>query len=187
MKRTFIAIDIPASKEIEECLNILSTRLAGEKIKWISYNNLHLTLKFLGDTEDKSISGIKSKLSEITKNIAAFPITIRNAGVFKNMRDPRIIWLGIEAGQELTELKNLIETEITLFGFPPEKRKFSPHLSVGRIRFLENKNILHQIIDDYSGQILQHFNVPKIMFYESILTKEGPEYIPLGKYKLQMP
>lgn len=187
MKRTFIAIDIPASKKIKECLNILSTRLAGEKIKWTAYNNLHLTLKFLGDTEDKTIPGIESKLSEITKNIAAFQITIKNAGVFKNMRDPRIIWLGIEAGEELTELKNSIETEITLFGFPPEKRKFSPHLTVGRIRFLGNKNILSQIIDDYHSQILQQFTVPEIVFYESILKKEGPEYIPLGRYKLQVP
>jgi 2'-5' RNA ligase len=187
MKRTFIAIDIPASKEIKECLNILSARLAGEKIKWTAYNNLHLTLKFLGDTENKTISGIESKLSVITKNITAFPITIKNAGVFKNMRDPRIIWFGIEAGQELTELKNLLETEIAPFGFPPEKRNFSPHLTVGRVRFLGNRNILNQIIDDYYGQILQQFNVPEIVFYESILKKEGPEYIPLGRYKLQIP
>jgi 2'-5' RNA ligase len=187
MRRTFIAIDIPASAKIKKCLHILSSGLAGEKIRWMADNNLHLTIKFLGDTEEKTIPGIVTKLTEITKNLTAFPVTIKKVGVFKNLRDPRIIWLGIEADKGLAELKTSVENQISMLGFPPEDRKFSPHLTVGRIKFLRDKNKLHQIIDDYQEQILHQFFVKELVFYESILKKEGPEYIPLGRYRLKNP
>src|SRR4030043_2071540 len=181
MKRTFIAIDIPSSPKIKECLNILSSGLAREKIKWVADDNLHLTLKFLGDTEEKAITGIETKLAQITQDLPTFSITIKNIGIFKNMRDPRIIWLGIEADRELEELKTLVENQIAPLGFPPEERKFSPHLTLGRIKYLRNKNILQQIMDSYQGQILQQFIVPEVILYESILRKEGPEYIALSR------
>ncbi|MBN2213366.1 MAG: RNA 2',3'-cyclic phosphodiesterase [Bacteroidales bacterium] len=184
MKRTFIALDIPANQMIKKCLNVLSTKLAGEKINWMVSDNLHLTLKFLGDTEEKTITGIDTKLGEITKKIKAFQVIIKNVGIFKSIRDPRIIWLGIEADSELEELKKSIENQVALFGFQPEERKFSPHLTVGRIKLIKNKSTLPQLIESFQGQFLQQFTVPEIIFYESILKKEGPVYIPLGRYKL---
>jgi 2'-5' RNA ligase len=185
VKRTFIAIDIPVNLKIKECLNIMSSRLTGEKIKWIAVDDLHLTLKFLGDTEEKTIKDIGTSLEELTQKLHVFSITIKDTGIFKNMNDPRIIWLGIEQSSELTELRNSIENRILQFGFPTEERKFSPHLTVGRIKFLKNKNTLKQAIEAFQGQVLHQFNVPEVIFYESILRKEGPEYIPLGRYKLR--
>jgi 2'-5' RNA ligase len=187
MKRTFIAIDIPASPKINECLNTMSFRLAGEKIRWVDGNNLHLTLKFLGDTGEKRVSDIKIILKELTQNFSAFSITIRNVGVFKNLRNPRIIWLGIDACSELMLLNAEIESQISRLGFPAEERRFSPHLTVGRIKFLENNQGLLQIMKAFEEQVLHQFIVPEVTFYESILMKEGPEYIPLGKYRLRNP
>jgi 2'-5' RNA ligase len=185
MKRTFIAIDIPASSKINECLDTMSSRFAGEKIKWVDGNNLHLTLKFLGNTGDKAVGDIKIILKGLTRNISAFTIAIRNVGVFRNLKNPRIIWLGIDACNELMHLYADIESQISPLGFPAEERKFSPHLTVGRIKFLENNQGLLQIIKAFEGQELHQFVVPEVIFYESILKKEGPEYIPLGKYKLR--
>lgn len=150
-------------------------------------DNLHLTLKFLGDTREKSITDIGTKLKKLTQRLSVFSITIKNVGVFRNLRDPRIIWFGIDACSELNQLKADIENQIARLGFPSEERKFSPHLTVGRIKFLENKQALQQIIETFQEQVLHQFVVPEVIFYESILQKEGPEYIPLGKYKLKNP
>ena len=185
MKRTFIAIDIPASSKINECLDTMSLRLAGEKIRWVDGNKLHLTLKFLGDTGEKSVDDIKILLKDLTQDCSAFTITIRNVGVFRNMRNPRIIWLGIDPCSELMHLYAEIESQISRLGFPAEERRFSPHLTVGRIKILENKQALMQIMKDFQEQVLHQFVVPGVIFYESILKKEGPEYIPLGKYRLR--
>ena len=187
MIRTFIAIDVPDNPKISECLNSMSSILAGEKIRWMAGNKLHLTLKFLGDTEERAISDIGTRLEEVARNLSAFSITIRSVGIFKNLRDPRIIWLGIDPCMELVQLKAEVENRMIQFGFPAEQRKFSPHLTVGRIKFLENKQALQQIMETYHEQVLHQFVVPEVIYYESILRKEGPEYIALGKYKLRNP
>jgi len=187
MKRTFVAIDIPGNSKINECLNSMSSKLAGEKIRWMAGDNLHLTLKFLGDTEEKSIVDIGTKLKELTQSLFTFSMTISNVGIFRNLKDPRIIWLGIDPCTELIQLKAEIENQMIQFGFPSEERKFSPHLTVGRIKFIENKMALQQIIETFHEQVLHQFIVPEVIYYESILRKEGPEYIPIGKYKLKNP
>ena len=85
------------------------------------------------------------------------------------------------------QLKAEVENQMIHFGFPSEERKFLPHLTVGRIKLLENKQALQQIIETFHEQVLHEFVVPEVIYYESILRKEGPEYIPLGKYKLKNP
>jgi 2'-5' RNA ligase len=185
MKRTFIAIDIPVSLKIKECLKIMLHSLADEKIRWVAENNLHLTIMFLGDTEEQKILGIQAKLKEMTENLPVFSVTIKNVGVFKNFRDPRIIWFGIEENKELLQLKKIVENQIAPFGFLPEARKFLPHMTIGRIKYLQNKKILQQIIEDFQDQVLHQFMVQEVVFYESILGKEGPEYVPLGKFNLK--
>jgi 2'-5' RNA ligase len=112
MKRTFVAIDIPGNSKIHECLNSMSSILAGEKIRWTSGDNLHLTLKFLGDTEEKTIIDTGTKLTEVTQSLSAFSIAIRNVGIFRNLRDPRIIWLGIDPCGELMQLKAEVENQM---------------------------------------------------------------------------
>jgi len=187
MKRTFVAIDIPRCSKIDECLDAMSSKLAGEKIRWMAGNNLHLTLKFLGDTEEKTVTDIGSGLKTLAQSLDAFSMTIRSVGIFKNLRDPRIIWLGIDSGNELMQLQAEVENLIVQFGFPSEERKFSPHLTVGRIKSLKNKQALQQVIETFHEQVLHEFIVPEVIFYESILRKEGPEYIPLGRYRLTNP
>ena len=187
MKRTFVAIDIPGNSKINECLNSMSSELAAEKIRWMAGNNLHLTLKFLGDTEEKTIADIGIRLKELTQSLFTFSMTIRNVGIFRNLREPRIIWLGIDPCRELMQLKAEVENQMIQFGFLSEERKFSPHLTVGRIKFIENKRALQQIIETYHERVLHQFVVSEVIYYESRLRKEGPEYIPLGKYKLKNP
>lgn len=185
MKRTFVALDIPSSNEIKECLKTMSDRLDNEKIKWADPNNLHLTLKFLGDTKESLIPDISDKLQKISDNLSGFTVKIAGAGVFKNLRDPRIIWLGIQENNTLFRLKNVIEKDLDSLGFQPETRNFSPHLTIGRVKFLRDRTGLTELLEVFGNKIILQFEVPEIIFYESILKKEGPEYITLGRFKLK--
>lgn len=183
MKRTFIAMDIPSSNEIKECLKTMSGRLNNEKIKWTDPDNLHLTLKFLGDTKEDLISDISEKLRRISSDLSVFTVLIAGAGVFRNLRDPRIIWLGIQENSILAHMKNLIENNLSPLGFPPEKRGFSPHLTIGRIKFLRDRKNLEELLEIFNNKTIIKFDVTEIIYYESLLKKEGPEYVPLGRFK----
>ena len=185
MKRTFIAIDIPVSREIKEILQLFAHRLESERIKWLKEDNLHLTLKFLGDTNEEKIEHIGSKLRQLATQSLQFSLTIKNAGVFKSLARPTIVWLGFEESDPLGLLKNTIEKEISALDYPEEQRKFTPHLTIGRIKSLKNKKALQQIVQEFQQKTILQFTVAEIIFYESILSYNGPEYIKLGSYPLK--
>ncbi len=185
MKRTFIAIDIPICRETKEIIQTFSNRLEINKIKWLKEDNLHLTLKFLGDTDETLIESIGAKLMELANQSASFSLTVKNTGIFKSMANPTIIWIGIEESEPLSRLKSLIDTELIEFGYPTEQRKFTPHLTIGRIKSLKDKKTLQQLIQEFQHKVFLHFQVAEIIFYESILSYNGPQYIKLGNYPLK--
>lgn len=183
MKRTFIAIDIPPSQEIRNCQEEFAYKLANDKIKWVQEGKLHLTLKFLGNTEEQKLDTIKNQLKLLVKNISPFTITVKKAGVFKNIGDPRVIWLGLENTGELIRLKEEIENVINPIGFQEESREFRPHLTLGRVKFIKTKDRLAEMIDHYKNVEFLTFTVSELIYYESQLNKEGPVYSTLGRYK----
>src|SRR5512139_2154720 len=95
MKRIFIAITIKEEPEFSETVSSVSTELGSEKIKWSSHGNNHLTLAFLGDTEEKRIKLLSGLLSKCCTGFGQFDFTLAGMGLFKSYRDPRIIWAGI--------------------------------------------------------------------------------------------
>jgi RNA 2',3'-cyclic 3'-phosphodiesterase len=179
-KRTFIAIDFPFNTEMRDCLKKLTSSLSTEKIKWISEHQSHLTLKFLGDTDEGIISSIKEELEIISQQFSPFTINVRNVGVF----NPKIIWFGIEKNDTLIQLQSSIEKAIEILGFETEKRDFSPHLTIGRIKFLRDKKKLHEVVGSFKEISLQNLTISEVVYYESILKGDGSEYIPLGKFKI---
>ena len=185
MKRTFIAIDIPYSKDIKDCISVFANTFQNEKIKWIDADNLHLTLKFLGDTQENKIEAITSRLKEIGSQQIPFEVIVKNAGVFKNISHPAIIWIGIEESKPLTFFKNQIDLCLTDYGFQPEERKFSPHLTIGRVKILKDKSALQQLLNNYHNKTFIRFSVSEVIFYESILDYKGPRYIILGRLPLR--
>ncbi len=133
--RTFIAIEIP--KDIRAKMAKLQNNLKqlGGRVSWTKPENIHLTLKFLGDTDENLIEDITNQLKDAVVSIQPIQIAIKALGTFPNSKNPRVIWVGAESDQkQLTELAAKLEDCLERFGFKKENRPFSAHLTLGRVR-----------------------------------------------------
>jgi len=133
--RTFLAIDLPSSlhSAIGQKQKDLKRELPG--IAWVKLENLHVTLKFFGDTPEEKIPELQKVVQQTVKEIPSFVITLRGFGVFPDKRSPRTLWTGIEGeAAVLVDLANRIESAVVPFGFPQEGKTFRPHLTLARIK-----------------------------------------------------
>ncbi len=132
--RSFIAIELPESLKTE--LAGLQSKLEVEKprIKWVSPDSIHLTLKFLGDIDAAAIDRIEQAMTEAVNDIKPFGLSTGQLGVFPNPQRVQVVWVGLEGEIDvLDNLYNRLENSITKIGFPPEKRGFKPHLTLARV------------------------------------------------------
>lgn len=183
-KRTFIAVDIIPNQTMNECLGKLTSQLNEDRINWVYCKQLHLTLKFLGETENDSIPDIIESLKDICNTYKPVSVKINGLGVFKNLSNPTVIWFGIEKNNELEKLKASIDLNLEKFGFEIEKRPFSPHLTIGRVKYIKNVHPLRNIIESYKGQLLSTISVNELIFYESKLNSNGAIYTSISKFTL---
>ena len=182
MKRTFIAAKIEPSTELLNIYTKLRNELQNEKIKWVDNHNFHLTLFFLGDTTEEQINQIRIQLSNIVDNFAPFSIKLQGLGVFKNFHKPRVLWAGVYNYEPLGDVKELIDKEMLKLGFNPDAREFKPHLTIGRIKWIDDKEKLKNIVMKNEDLYFQETKINEIIFYESILKPEGPVYKPIEKF-----
>jgi 2'-5' RNA ligase len=183
--RAFIAaeIDPQTKKKISNLISILKKSEAD--VKWVTEDQMHLTLKFLGNIEQDRIQEISDALSAIANKAFSFTIHLSKLGAFPNMNHPRVIWIGIDKGAESLEaLNKKIETNLEKLGFPKENREFKPHFTLARIK--SSKNILELIKTlekntfDSEGEI----KINKLIIFQSILTPKGAIYTKLSTAEL---
>ncbi len=172
--RAFIAIDIPVSQKVIKIINELKKTQIDAKI--VETENMHLTLKFLGDTDENLIDEIEKTIKESTKDIKPFEITLKNIGVFPNQNYIKVAWIGVENAEPLKQITETIDTKLQNFGFEKEKRPFSAHLTIARIKSAKNKEKLIQLINKYENTEFQKIKIDKIILKKSTLTPEGPIY-----------
>lgn len=185
MKRIFIAIKIGAEAKLSGMISSMKSEFPGEGIKWTANDNIHITLAFLGDTEEKKIKNIISMLNALCKTIIKFELTLRGTGVFKSVSDPRILWTGIDPSESLMELNKIVIGGLRESGHEIEERPFNPHLTIGRIKYFKAKEALKKFLDNYTDTVFQKVAVDEVILYESILLPEGPVYKPLARIALQ--
>jgi RNA 2',3'-cyclic 3'-phosphodiesterase len=187
MKRVFIAIKINPGKDLADFIASLKSDMTDERISWTEKENIHITLAFLGDTEELMIAKVKDMLKSTCPTEQSFSILLRGAGVFKGFSDPRVLWAGIENSDKLVSLQGAIRGGLRKSGISVEERQFTPHLTLGRIRSIMNKEKLRSIIESYSGKEWQTVSVNEVTLYESILMQTGAVYRPIEIYKLRHP
>jgi 2'-5' RNA ligase len=133
--RAFIAIDLPP--DVQDCLKQISEQLkteVGEKaVRWVPVSNIHLTLKFLGDVSINNLDVLKEIITAEAALQKPMEFSIGRLGAYPKSRRPRVIWVGVEAPPELISLQRGIETRTAKVGYPQDTRKFSPHLTLGRV------------------------------------------------------
>jgi RNA 2',3'-cyclic 3'-phosphodiesterase len=183
MIRSFIAIKIVPNKEFVRAFQVLKSQLANEKINWVEIENLHLTLRFLGNVSEENIKTLKSELTKI-KSISTFDFQIEGIHLFKDIRTPRIIYSEIKAGQELYSLSEEIDNCLLKLGLLSVDKKFLPHLTLGRIKLLKGKENLELVLHEFRKVYFQKAECSDFHLFESILTPSEPIYKVLGSYKL---
>ncbi len=185
MKRVFIAVKIIPGPELLKILNSLKAVLGDEKINWVNPENIHLTLAFIGETEEERIKILSIMLKQACTGFGEFSFRLESTGVFKNLRDPRVLWAGIEGYEKLLKLNDLIKTGLNDTGFPVEDRPFKPHITLGRIKYLKNTESLKSALEIYKDTFIQDVRVEEVILYQSILRPEGPMYKSIGVFRLK--
>jgi RNA 2',3'-cyclic 3'-phosphodiesterase len=188
--RTFIAIEL--SEEIRQSLQSTILRYQGllpsGSVKWVATKNLHLTLKFLGDTPLDMISPIQDQLDNLTASVAAFNFMAAAAGLFPSARKPRVIWVGLDHKVDLAMLSKGLDDALEPLKIDREERPFSPHLTIGRVyQGLADELLLkigETILRNQPGEIGKVM-VDHISLIKSDLLPGGPVYTVLQRSNLQ--
>lgn len=174
MKRMFIAIEIQNNKALADLIASYRSVLADEKIRWVDPSGMHLTLAFLGDIDEQQQQEAAELLKETARDFEPFTIGFTAAGLFRNLRRPRVLWLGIEAGDSLYEMRSVLCRKLMEAGLLEEEKPFSPHLTLGRMKRIENRKRLSALLSQPSGPQLPPQHITEIILYESILREGSP-------------
>ncbi len=187
--RTFIAIELPSpiQTHLYKETQGLRNKLGHQAVRWVPAENIHLTLKFLGDVSRSNLEILSSMLArEITQHPDFF-MEISNFGVFPNVKRPRVIWAGIKAPESLYALQKGVERTTALLGYAPEQHPFHPHLTLGRMRqpvHSETRHTLRQQLAKASIPPLGSIHVTSVTVFQSTLTPQGAMYRTLFNYSL---
>jgi len=179
-----IAIDAKIQKEIGRLQDTLMKEVQKTacRVSWVKPETIHLTIKFLGDTPVNRVESILNSLGKAAQGIDAFSLKIEGLGVFPGLRNPRVVWVGITEGKETLQiLQPRVEKELADLGFPREKKKFNPHLTLGRIRSPEGAAALGDLLASIPHPLFGSSIAHDIKLMKSDLRPTGAVYTELGR------
>jgi 2'-5' RNA ligase len=179
--RVFIAVEIPLSirQAIHNQTESLRAALGRDLVRWVPIENMHLTLKFIGDVSPTNLKFISQMLTVETKNCAPFSMDMGRLGSFPTSRRARVIWIGIHAPAALTSLQRGLESAAARLGYEAETRPFSPHLTIGRVRqqvSASDQQKVRAALDRTSVSALGRADVTAVHLFKSDLKPSGAEY-----------
>jgi len=180
--RGFIAIDIKATPQIITFEKEIAK--TGADVKLVEPENIHITVKFLGDIDEKYIDTIEQSMKESVLAIKPFPITLKGTGVFPNQNYIKVLWIGITDEGNIETIARAIDEKLEPLGFKKENRGFSPHLTIGRIKTARNKDQILKVIRNYQVVEFTIQKVQSITLKKSELTPKGPIYTTLREVLL---
>jgi 2'-5' RNA ligase len=187
--RTFIALEIP--DDIQQGLKSFierSQRIIPKGIRWVPSKNIHLTLKFLGQTSSTQIPILQKNLSIPLAQYHPIDVHFSDPGVFPNSRNPRVFWFGILTNPLLTQMVSEIEKLAGEMQFPREDRPFSPHLTIGRVEQQQPKEFLQNTQKWLSAAPelgIMDLTCNWVTLFKSDLTPSGAQYTPIHRFQLQ--
>ncbi len=166
MPRLFIAVDMPET--IRNNLSLMAFGIPGAK--WVAPEQLHLTVRFIGEVDGGLFRDIKEILGEI--HFASFSLQLKGVGYFPPRGAPRVLWVGLEKSEPLQLLRKKIDTALLRVRIEPEGRKFSPHITLARLK----NSPVNKIANFLSGNGLfsqEPFQVEDFKLYSSVLSPKG--------------
>ena len=185
MKRLFAAFKIHPDPEFLATYRKLQLAMKYHQIKWVEERNIHITLKFFGDTPETQIPGLSRLFSSVALHTPPFDLRLHGLGLFGSRYDPRVIWTGIEPFHTLAGLMQKIAGNLIQAGYPPDRQNLVPHLTLGRIRSVRDRALFDEALDQFRHISSSPIKLDEIILFESILHREGPEYIALDHFRLK--
>ena len=191
MIRTFVAVPLPAPiiRALERTQGRLADQVPPRSVRWVTTSGIHLTLKFIGDTPASHISGIDQALSVVARHAPPCRLTIEGVGCFPDTQRPRVVWIGVrEPSGRLAALQASIEEALEPLGYKPERRGFTPHLTLGRVNQRMGRGIAAQIGDAVERAdigVLGQVECDGFALIQSVLKPTGAVYTTLASYILE--
>jgi len=183
--RTFIAFELPehivsAISQIQEGL-----KKSGLKMKWVKPENIHLTLKFLGNIKTSDVEKVDRAMTQSVKSVDPILLAVKGIGVFPDLRRPRVLWVGITGSvNSILTLHSAIEENLESIGFPKENRPFKGHLTVGRVKAKIDPKRLTDAMKVFETFESESFIADHLILFQSELRPTGAVYTKLKTQSL---
>jgi 2'-5' RNA ligase len=185
--RTFIAVDV--GKPLRDRLVALQEKLGQSvaAVKWVEVENLHVTLLFLGEVDERELPPLCRAVSVVCGRHDRFDLSLATVGCFPNPRRPRVVWAGVGAGgPELVALHDSLEPPLLeLRCYRREERQFTPHVTLGRVKSDGSADALAAALTKQAKWRGGEVEVREVLVMSSQLTPLGPEYTVLSRSKLR--
>jgi 2'-5' RNA ligase len=175
-------MDISEAQRVEIGQTIEAFRQMRAYVKWVRPENLHITLKFLGDVNEDSIYTIAQKLTELSAVHAALQVKLKTIGAFPSLKRPNALWIGITKTPALEALHCGIEEAMSQAGFKKEDRPFTPHLTIARVKGMRDYHGLYEKINAVSGKDFGKSDAAEIVLMQSDLMPGGAKYMRLKSF-----
>jgi 2'-5' RNA ligase len=182
--RTFICFELPGfiKTELQRVQNALKP--ISKSVRWSHVDGIHLTLKFLGDVDEEILDDIHNAVKKAAEKSEPFQIDISGVGAFPNFNRPNVYWIGVkESSGALLSIQQKIENELEQIGFAKERRPFSPHLTIGRVKSQEGLKEISKTLQNAKLPSMT-FVAAEILVMKSVLQPGGARYTPLSVIKL---
>lgn len=185
--RAFIAIELPPEviHALAATIKSLQPKVPATALRWTALKNLHLTLRFLGESSPQALQQVSQQAGLLASAAGPFELDSGGLGVFPNLRQPRIVWAGLTLPAALIQLQNDLEIKTQRCGYAAERKPFTPHLTLARVRDGASHSELSQLsqtIQAYVPQPPVHFTVSQLTLFRSDLKPEGPVYTRLAVF-----
>lgn len=184
--RTFIAVPANDGVLSQAQAVIQSLRVLTDNVRWVAPDNLHWTLQFLGEVTDEDIYPICREVSREVSDLEPYALEAHGVSAFPSIEKPRTVWLGAGQGSDaLCQLQDGIEERMARLGFRPERRRFTPHLTIGRVQQgSHGGDALSARLTELADLDCGRMEVDEVLVFGSELTREGPMYHVLGRSPL---
>ena len=180
-----VFVGVPVGAAVAARISAVRNEFGGEAVRWVPAENLHLTLKFLGDVEEAQVVAIRSALREALAGTAGFGVTARGLGVFPNARRPRVLWIGL-AAPELAQVAGRVDRALEPLGVERAATRFRPHATIGRWRRPEPPGVsLREELTRWCDREFGEFRMDAVTLFRSTLRPAGATYSPLEVFRLE--
>jgi len=172
--RGFIAVDLPRSPALDALAADL--RKASSSLKVVSTDQLHLTLKFLGDVEEGLVPEIVAIIRKATADVPPFEIRVQGTGAFPNASHMNVIWVGIEGAEPLAKIAAALDISLEALGFRRERRPWKAHVTLARVKGSRDLDAVRRIVESHAADPFGTSRIDAVPLKKSVLTPQGARY-----------